>query len=228
MTSYPPSLFEPFDDLSVDNNQVEEPIFKVRKSEPKLPKIPKEPKELKQKTVASIAKILESKKGDSNPTKRAACISRIDKYLQQFKHTSVEKSYEKKKYDLSEEELHVIEQTVVNQIADKTQFELGEAIFCEGVAKIPVVANGLLPLDKRYCIDNFPQYVRQNYETFKPTWTELIIKYNLFATGPELRLIILLIQAVHEVDSANRHRVGDSVKRAEKKKSSNHPKFDGL
>lgn len=215
MDNQPSTIFEPFDLLSTDYNQREEPILKIRRTEPKPPK---PPKEIKQKTVADISKLLDKKQShDSN--KKAATIIRIDKYLKNFQHTSADKSYEKKKYDMSEEELNMIEQNVVSQIADKTQFEMGKAVLCDIIAKAPVIVNQFLPPDKRYAIDNLPKYVREHYkEQFEPSWTELIIKYNLFSTGPELRLIILFGQAIQELDSANRNRVGAAVKRAEHRK----------
>ena len=220
------ALFEPFETLSVDNNPEELPPIKIKKTSVRAPSVKVDgPSPITSKELKAMNKLYEEKKLQADdPQKKATIINRIDKYLKQFPTVAIDKVYEKKKYELSEEQLKTIEKTVTFQLSEGMQFQIGKRIFIDLVAKLPVLGNKAFNLG--YCIDNLPQYVEANYKEFEPTWTEIVIKYNLFSTGPELRLLMQLMQTCHELDIKNRNRLHESMNEAQRKMKKPNNKFD--
>lgn len=222
-------FLEPFDDLSVEKNSVDaDPIPKIRKTPVRAPPaIPKPIPDMSSKDVKAVSKMLENKKKADDPHTKSQRINRIDKYIKKFPNLVVDKSYEKKKYEMTDEQLQMVENGLVFQLSEAVQFDIGKKIFCDLICQIPVRANSAFQLG--YCIDNLPQKARERYDNvIEPTWAEIIIKYNLFATGPELRLLLLMSQMIQEVDLENRNRLHQQVNVAQQRMKKANEKFKDL
>lgn len=117
------------------------------------------------------------------------------------------------------EELEKIAQDYGNQITGLHQFHFGKMVFLRAADKLPSVMHYVYPdMD----LTNLGPATAKNYDAiFEPTWKELIIKYDLFRFGPELRMIFIIQDFLRLVDAKNK----ENYKQAQAPKDS---KFQGL
>lgn len=96
--------------------------------------------------------------------------------------------------------------SIQDQLNAEAQMKIAQASFCGGFQFIEL-ANRLAgsPLELTQPI-NLTQSVTANYKMFEPTWQEIVIKYNLFKVGPEMRLLALISNFVMTIDKKNKEK----------------------
>jgi len=116
-------------------------------------------------------------------------------------------------------ELENIKQNYANQVTGLHQFHFGKVIFLKAMDNMPGVMRYVYPdMD----LTDLGPIAAKNYDALiEPTWKEIIIKYDLFRFGPELRMIFILQDLMRMVDERNKER----YKNAQAPKDS---RFNGL
>lgn len=141
-------------------------------------------------------------KKDKDFARKRKVINRIKRYLLAFPQLSVSRQINyKQTLDVLEDELDQLEA----MLAAPHQNEAGKAVFFYAMKATHVVnafsGNQMnLSAPRDVAAVAMEEYDRR----FEPVMRQLIAKYNLFNTGPEMRLVSLVAGLCAEVDYANR------------------------
>ncbi len=102
------------------------------------------------------------------------------------------------------EEEERIARVYESQLTSMHQFETGRMLFLRAADNLPKLMQYVAPdMD----LTNLGPLTEKNYTlVFEPTWKELIIKYDLFRFGPELRFIFIIQDWLRLVDAKNKQR----------------------
>jgi hypothetical protein len=101
-------------------------------------------------------------------------------------------------------ELEKVKENYANQVTGLHQFQFGKMVFLKGMDNLPSVMRYVYPdMD----LTDLGVIAAKNYEVIiAPTWKELIIKYDLFRFGPELRMLFIIQDLLRMVDERNKQR----------------------
>lgn len=95
---------------------------------------------------------------------------------------------------------------------DESQFEIGKSALLSSMDVVQKVNTDYLGgYWKLGSPGDLKLIVAAQYHVVEPTWRELIVKYDLFRTGPEMRMLLMMMQLLNEVDQ--RHRFHENVSR---------------
>lgn len=153
------------------------------------------PPNAKPKAAASASDSAKSKEAK----KKAAVIEQIREYEKEFGQILTAVEWDVK---MTLKKLEEVRDDYQNQVSSFHRFKVAKMAFIKGSEYLPI---GVAFLGMDLILDGFPQVVAQSYDkVIEPTWKEIVIKYDLFKFGPELRLLMILQALVTQVDAANR------------------------
>jgi hypothetical protein len=125
------------------------------------------------------------------------------------------KTYEKEYIELIERrewhpsrsninELKDVVSDYADQLTTTHQFRFGKMVFIKAAEHLPTAMSYIYPdMD----LTNLGPLTAANYDAiFQDCWKEIIVKYDLFRFGPEVRMLFLISDFLKMVDAANKQK----------------------